>query len=178
MNQYRNIGKLVASFGLKGELILHHHLGKKTSLKGLEVIYLEEKKKEMLPYFLESATIKSEEELYLKLEGVDTREQAKKMVQKEVWLEENDFFKYAGKSAPISLVGYRVVHEGTDLGEIQEVIEQPHQVLCRLEIKQKEVLVPINEETLEKMDKKSKTVFVKLPEGLLELYLGTSDPGS
>jgi len=49
MNQYRNIGKLVASFGLKGELILHHHLGKKTSLKGLEVIYLEEKKKEMLP---------------------------------------------------------------------------------------------------------------------------------
>ena len=93
MNQYRNIGKLVASFGLKGELILHHHLGKKTSLKGLEVI------------------------------------------------------------------------------------EQPHQVLCRLEINRKEVLIPINGETLEKMDKKNKTVFVNLPDGLLELYLGRSSAG-
>jgi len=156
MNQYRNIGKLVASFGLKGELILHHHLGKKTSLKGLEVIYLEEKKKEMLPYFLESATFKNEEELFLKLEGIDDREKAKKMVQKEVWLEEKDFQKFAGKSAPISLVGYKVVSGGSDLGEILEVIEQPHQVLCRLEINRKEVLIPINGETLEKMDKKIK----------------------
>jgi len=57
------------------------------------------------------------------------------------------------------------------------VIEQPHQVLCRLEINRKEVLIPINGETLEKMDKKNKTVFVNLPDGLLELYLGRSSAG-
>jgi len=99
------------------------------------------------------------------------------MVQKEVWLEEKDFQKFAGKSAPISLVGYKVVSGGSDLGEILEVIEQPHQVLCRLEINRKEVLIPINGETLEKMDKKNKTVFVNLPDGLLELYLGRSSAG-
>jgi 16S rRNA processing protein RimM len=94
------------------------------------------------------------------------------MLQKEVWLEDKDFQKYAGKSAPISLVGFKVIHEGNDLGEILEVIEQPHQVLCRIELQQKEVLIPINEETLQKTDKKNRKIIVKLPDGLLDLYLG------
>jgi 16S rRNA processing protein RimM len=174
MKHLRNIGKLVSVFGLKGELILLHRLGKKTSLKDLEIIFLEEKKDEMLPYFIASVKIKNEAEVYLKLEGIDTKESARKLVQKEVWLEEKDFEKFAGKSAPISLVGFHIMHDGKDLGEILEVVEQPHQVLCRLEIENKEVLIPISEDTLDKTDKKNKQVFVTLPEGLLEIYLGGS----
>ncbi len=73
MDAYRNIGKIVAAFGVKGDLILHHHLGKKTSLKGLEVIFLEEKKDEMLPHFIASSRIKSDDETWLKLEGIATQ---------------------------------------------------------------------------------------------------------
>ncbi|HTQ64199.1 MAG TPA: ribosome maturation factor RimM [Puia sp.] len=171
VSNYRNIGKLVSVFGLKGELIIHHHLGKKTSLKGLEVIFIEDKKDEMLPYFIQSAKIKTEQELFLKLEGIDSKENARKLLQKEVWLTEADFLKYAGKTAPISLVGYHMIDQGKDLGEILEVIEQPYQVLCRLQMQQKEVLIPVNEETLKKTDQKNKKVFVSLPEGLLDIYL-------
>ena len=170
-SNYRNIGKLVSVFGFKGELVLHHHLGKKTSLKGLEVIFIEEKRDEMLPYFIESCKIKNEEELFIKLETIDTKEIARKLLQKEVWLSEMDFNKYAGKSAPISLVGFHIVHDDQDLGEILEIIEQPHQVLCRIELHQKEVFIPINEETLQKTDQKNKKVFVTLPDGLLDVYL-------
>ena len=35
MDNYFKIGKLAATFGLEGQLILEHSLGKKTSLKGL-----------------------------------------------------------------------------------------------------------------------------------------------
>ena len=49
MTNYNSIGKIVATFGVKGEVVLHHQLGKKTSLKGLETIFIEEKKDEMLP---------------------------------------------------------------------------------------------------------------------------------
>src|SRR5712675_2124979 len=94
IKNYRNIGKIVSVFGLKGELIIHHHLGKKTSLKGLEVIFIEEKKDEMLPYFIESIRIKNEEEVYAKFEGIDTKETAHKLLQKEAWLPEADFKKY------------------------------------------------------------------------------------
>ncbi len=170
MNNYRNIGKLAASFGLKGELILLHHLGKKTSLKGLEMLFLEEKEEEFLPYFIEYAKIKSETEIYLKLEGIHSIEAAKKVVRKEVWLTEEAFTKYAGKSAPISLVGFQLIDDGKDIGEILEVIEQPHQVLCRIDLNGKEALIPIHEETLEKVDKKKKLVYVKLPDGLLDVY--------
>jgi 16S rRNA processing protein RimM len=171
MNNYRNIGKIVAAYGLKGDLILLHQLGKKTSLKGLEIIFLEEKNAEMLPYFIEVVKIKNEKELYIKLEGVNTKEMAGKLLQKEVWLTEEEFEKYAGKSAPISLVGYRLVNEGDDLGEILEVIEQAHQVLCRIELQGKEVLIPLHEKTLQKVDRKKKQVFVILPAGLLDVYI-------
>lgn len=171
MANYNSIGKLVATFGYKGELVLLHHLGKKTSLKGLETVFIEEKKDELLPYFIESTRIKNDNELFITFEGINTKESAQRLVQKPLWLSEEDFQKYVKKSAPITLVGYHILQEGTDLGEILEVIEQPHQLLCRIEIDGKEVLIPMHAETLLKVDKKKKQVHVDLPDGLLDIYL-------
>jgi len=169
--QYFKIGKLVAAHGLKGELVLKHTLGKKTSLKGLKAFFIEEKKNSFLPWFIETSLIKNDNEIYLKPEGIDNREAAMRLVQKEIWLAETDFKKYAAKSAPASLLGYTIINKKEPLGEILEVIEQPHQLLCRLEIKEKEVLIPLHENTIEKIDHKKKEVIVTLPEGLLEIYL-------
>ena len=171
MKNYHSIGKLVASYGLKGEIILLHSLGKKSSLKGLEVIFVELKKDELLPYFIESARIKSDNEIYLKLEGVDTKEKTFPLLQRHAWLPEADFSKYAAKSSPISLLGFHIINEGTDLGEILEVIEMPHQVLGRISVNGKDALIPLHEETLIKIDKKNKRVNVKLPDGLLDVFM-------
>ena len=167
---YCSIGKLVATFGVQGDLILKHHLGKKTALKGVETIFIEDKKDELLPYFVENIKIKSSDELYVKIEGIGTKESAHKLVQKQVWLIEEEFHKHAGKSAPISLLGFHIVHDGDDIGEILEVIEQPQQLLCRIDWKGKEALIPIHEETLLQVDKKKKIVEVKLPAGLLDVF--------
>ncbi len=170
MTNYLSIGKLVASFGFKGEIILKHELGKKTSLKGLTTIFVEVKKDELLPYFIESVKIKSESELYLKLETIDSKETTQKILQKQVWLPEAEFQKYAGKSAPISFLGYHIVSDGSDLGEILEIIEQPHQLLCRIDLNGKEALIPVHEDSLLKVDKKKKQLIVDLPDGLLEVF--------
>jgi 16S rRNA processing protein RimM len=124
----------------------------------------------MLHYFIESTRIKSDEELFLKIESIDTKEGAHKLMQKQVWLTQEDFDKYASKSAPIALLGYHIINEGTDLGEILEVIEQPHQILCRIDLNGKEALIPVHENFLLKIDKKKKQVHVELPEGLLDIY--------
>ena len=170
MDNYFKIGKLVATYGLKGEIILQHSLGKKTSLKGLETLFIEEKKDSFIPYFIESVKIKSDTEMYVKFEGIGSKEAAHKLVQKEIWLLENDFKKFADKSAPISLLGFTMINEEEDLGEILEIIEQPHQVLCKILLNGKEALIPIHEEFLDKIDKKNRKVFVTLPDGLLEIY--------
>jgi len=171
MADYFKIGKIVSIFGLKGELILKHSLGKKTSLKGLEAIFLEERKDSFIPYFITTARIKTEDEIFVKLEGLDTKEQAMKLSQKEIWLPEEAFKKFSAKTAPISLLGFTIVDGDKSIGVIEEVIEQPHQMLCRITIQNKEVLIPLHQNTIEKIDRKKKLVIVQLPEGLLEIYL-------
>lgn len=172
MEEYFKIGKLVAVHGLKGELLLKHELGKKTSLKGLQAIFTEDKKNSFLPWFIETTKIKTADEVYLKLEGVNTREAAIPLTQKEIWIPETAFKRMAAKTAPASLLGYMIIHDGQPLGEILELIEQPHQLLCRLEIKGKEVLIPLHEDSLKKISHPKKQVTVELPDGLLEIYLG------
>jgi 16S rRNA processing protein RimM len=171
MTEYYKIGKLVSAFGLKGELILKHNLGKKTSLKGLKAVFVEERKESFIPWFITATKIKTEDEIYLSLEGIDTREKATRLTQKEIWIPEEDFKTFSAKSSPINLLGYSVIENGKLLGTILEVIEQPHQLLCRIEIESKEVLIPLHEDTIEKIDRKNKQVIVALPEGLLEIYL-------
>jgi 16S rRNA processing protein RimM len=170
MEDYYSIGKIVATHGLSGELVLEHALGKKTDLKGLETLFIEETKGTFLPYFLEHSKIKNGEEIYVKLEGVNTKESGRLLNQRTVWLLKADFDKYAGKSSPISLLGYMMVDEGTEIGEVIEVIEQPLQVLCKIIYKGNEALIPLHEESLIKVDKKKKQVHVNLPEGLLDIY--------
>ena len=170
MIEYFKIGKFVSTFGLQGELVLKHNLGKKTSLKGLQALFIEEKKDSFIPWFIESAKIKTEEEVYIKLEGVSVKEQANKLTQKQVWLPEPDFKKFSSKSSPINFLNYEVVENDKLLGKIVEVIEQPHQVLCRIDFNGKEAFIPLHEETIVKIDKKKQQVIVELPEGLLEIY--------
>ena len=170
MNNYYKIGKLVATFGLQGELVLIHSLGKKTSLKGLEAIFIEERKDAFIPYFVSGTKIKSDKEILVRLDGLTTKESAHKLVQREVWILDADFQKFAGKSAPISLLGFSMISGDVDLGEVLEVIEQPHQVLCKILFNGNEALIPIHDESLEKIDKKNRKVFVTLPDGLLDIY--------
>jgi 16S rRNA processing protein RimM len=86
-------------------------------------------------------------------------------------MKEEEIQMHTQKNNPIGWVGYRVMDQGKDLGPILEVIEQPHQILCRLEIETKEVLIPINEQTLDKVDHKNRFVLLALPHGLLDVYL-------
>ncbi|MBX3240197.1 MAG: 16S rRNA processing protein RimM [Chitinophagaceae bacterium] len=170
MNEYFSIGKIVSVFGVSGEVIVSHSLGKKTALKDVKALFIEERKDKPIPYFIESAKAKNEKDILVKLEGVITREQASLLLQKEVWLLEKDFKKLVSKAAPIHLLGYSLVNEGTVLGDITEVIEQPHQLLCKVIVNGNEALIPLHDHTLEKIDSKQKKVHVILPDGLLELY--------
>jgi 16S rRNA processing protein RimM len=167
---YIHIGKIVASFGVKGELILVHALNKRTALKGVEAVFVEEHKDSRLPYFVESSRAKDTTELYLKLEGIDSPEAALRLIRKKVWLADADFRALAGTASPISLLGFQLFNEGAPLGPIEEVIEQPHQVLLRITLNNNEALIPLHDETLEKIDREKQEVHVILPEGLLEIY--------
>lgn len=172
MTEYFRIGKLVAAHGVNGELLLKHELGKRTSLRGLQAVFIEERTDSFLPWFVQETRIKSANEVFIRLDGVTTREAAIKLIQKEIWFTETDLKKFSAKSSPINLLGYTIIEGKKPIGKIEELIEQAHQMLCRMRIQGKEVLIPLNEDTLQRIDHRKKEVFVILPDGLLEIYLG------
>lgn len=171
MSDYIHIGKLAATHGLNGELILKHVLGKKSDFKNVKALFIEEFKEAYLPYFSQKSIIKNISETIIKLEGLDSKESAAKLLQKKVWLLKSDFEKMVSKTAPVNLVGFVVFNNKEKLGMVESVIEQPLQVLLQLTINEREVLIPIHAETLKKIDRQKKEVYVRLPDGLLEIYL-------
>jgi 16S rRNA processing protein RimM len=171
MENYTRIGKFVATFGVKGDLILVHHLGEDVLFKQGQVLFMEEGKGKMIPHFIARCKSRANGELLIGLDGIDAPEQAKKWTRREVWLLETDLRKIASASAPVSLLGFEVLEHDKVLGLVEEVIEQPTQVLLRLTIQQKEVLIPLHEQTLVKVERKKKKLHVVLPEGLLDIYL-------
>jgi 16S rRNA processing protein RimM len=169
--KYIRIGSLVATYGYAGEMILRHNLGKKSAFKGVAVFFLEMASGQFLPYFAVESRVKNDTEVYLRLEGIASREKAAGLLKKQVWLPETLVKKLAAKHAPVSLLGFSVVDAANSLGEVLEVIEQPNQILLRIEWKGKEAYIPLNESTLLEINHKKKEIRVDLPEGLLEIYL-------
>jgi 16S rRNA processing protein RimM len=171
MPEYIHIGKLAASFGLKGELVLVHSLGKKSTFKDLKALFVEELKGSYIPYFLESAKAQTDTESTVKLEGINSKESAHRLQGKPVWLLEADFRRLAGSGAPIALIGFTVITDEEEvLGPVEEVIEQPHQILLRINWEGREALIPLHAETLDAIDQQARTIHVVLPDGLLDIY--------
>jgi 16S rRNA processing protein RimM len=76
----------------------------------------------------------------------------------------------AGKQSAIALLGYSIVDNGVVIGVVEEVIEQPHQVLLTIQYKGNEAYIPLHEATLKSINHTKKEVHVTLPDGLLEIY--------
>ena len=57
-----------------------------------------------------------------------------------------------------------------DLGSIREIIDMPHQTLAIMDWKGVEVLIPVHESIVLKLDRKGSVVYTQLPDGLLEVF--------
>ena len=170
MTDYVHIGKIVAPHGVSGQIILEHALGKPIHFKGIDALFVEKNEGSFIPYFIQSATAKTDTITHLQIEGIQSREATSVLMSKKVWLPQDAFQKLVDKSSPLALLGYQVQQDGQDLGIIQEVIEQPHQLMVTILYKGQEAYIPLHEESLLGVDHAKKVVLVNLPDGLLDLY--------
>ena len=170
MTDYVHIGKIVAPHGVAGQIILEHALGKPIHFKGIDALFVEKNEGSFIPYFIQSATAKTDTITHLQIEGIQSREATSVLMSKKVWLPQDAFQKLVDKSSPLALLGYQVQQDGQDLGIIQEVIEQPHQLMVTILYKGQEAYIPLHEESLLGVDHAKKVVLVNLPDGLLDLY--------
>ena len=58
-----------------------------------------------------------------------------------------------------------------ELGEIIEVHEYPQQYIATVPYRFREVMFPLNDEIIQSIDEEQKILYIRLPDGLLEVYL-------
>lgn len=126
----------------------------------------------LVPFFMEEYRFRSETTALMKLERVDTAEQARKFTNVEVYFPikyvEND----DSENIPTwnYFVGFKVqdIHIGV-LGQIVAVDDSTMNVLFVIErMDGEEILLPAHEEFIVRIEKKKREVIVEIPEGLLE----------
>lgn len=172
MNDYFHIGEIVAVFGLQGEMILLHQMKNREALKNVDAIFIEDKKGSFIPYFIENIRNKDNQELYLTLEGISSREMARTLLKKKIHLEESHFRQQVDENSSLYYLGFTIEDkEAGTLGKIAEIISMPDQLLAKIYHASSELLIPLNENTLRKVDRKNQIIYIELPEGLLDIYL-------
>ncbi|MDB4083305.1 ribosome maturation factor RimM, partial [Vicingaceae bacterium] len=129
--------------------------------------------KQLVPFFLEKAEIQNNDLLRCKFEGVDDSSTAKSLVGTSLYLlqenlpelKEDQFYFH-------EIIGYTVIDkERGKLGKVEKVLEYSTSNLFSVPVGDKEVLIPISDETITKVDKFTKEIHVVCPEGLIDLYL-------
>lgn len=124
-----------------------------------------------VPFFIEEYRFRSDTTALVKLEGIDSAEQARMFTNVEVYFPVK--FAEQDEDAPLSwsyFVGFDVVdiHHGL-LGKIVDVDEATINVLFVIEQENgEELLLPAHEEFIMGLDKAKKEITVDIPEGLLD----------
>lgn len=99
--------------------------------------------------------------------------QQKKLLKKSIYLPEeeladlddNQFYDH-------EISGYQVVDTiKGDIGIVDTVIDLVSNPLLRVELDKKEILIPIFEGLIRKVDREKKVLHIEATEGLIDLYL-------
>ncbi len=164
------IGKIVATHGLAGSLIMTHVAGSSNWLKKGHVLMVEMQKGSFIPYFVAQCKAAKDDEYHINVEDVTTQQEAKKLVTKQVYVDEVLLAGLARES-PLLWIGFTVSdkHYG-DVGKIEDVMQAGAQWIAKLNYKDNEALIPLVNDIVQGVDIKARILKTTLPEGLLELY--------
>lgn len=159
------IGQVVNVVGLKGELKVYHYSDYKERFEELTKIYLGNTRYQI------SKVRYMKELVILKLEGIEDRNEAEKHKGEDVFIDKADVRVLPEDTYHIfDLVGMKVVDDrGALIGTLNDVIRNNAHDLYEVEKENSsKFLIPAVEEFILKIDMESRTIMVKLIEGLMD----------
>jgi 16S rRNA processing protein RimM len=170
-DSYFRLGRIIKTYGYKGELVMTIDAGDPASFASLEVIFISIDSS-LVPWFIAHIGINGDRAL-MKLHDIDSPDKAQELVMCEVFLP-------IGKLPPLSdkrfyfheVEGFRAVDRVYgDIGLVEEILDRPEQKIVRIMFGKKEILVPLTDEIIMKVDRKRKVLHLDTPPGLIDLYI-------
>lgn len=167
-DEYFNLGVISKVFSFKGEIVARFDVEVPNLFDNLNALFIEEKGN-LVPYFVDKVEPQLNNFVRIKFRGIDTQEQAKKLLKCELFLpdtllpklSEDEFYFH-------EIVGFTAFDEDEkEVGEIVEVYNLPNNPVAEILIDGKEVLVPLN--LMIELDKKNQKIYIEIPQGLIDL---------
>ena len=166
------LGRIVSKFSFKGEVLIKLDTDEPETYLEMESVFVEYDNN-LVPFFIEKSSLQKSNLLRAKFEEVDSEEDAEDLLKCDLYLplnllpelDEDQFYFH-------EIIGFTVEDEnyGT-VGILSGVNDTTTQALFEIEKDGKQILIPMNDQFLQKVDKQNKIIHVRTPEGLIELYL-------
>lgn len=162
---FLEVGSVVKVHGTKGELKFNLTRG----IKLKEWAFLEFRGKPV-PFMVEWHKADMQEEVILKLQGIDSMDAAATYIGRTLLLPKKQVKKESDIDTSLQLEGFMLIDDELgEIGLIEEVIENQFQALARISYKGTHVLIPLVEEIISEIDEEEKRIYASLPEGILEI---------
>lgn len=162
-------GYVAGKHGLGNTIKVKADVDDLSHYKNIQAI-VAEVNKTLIPFPISEVRILNKQELILTIaEGFD----ASAMLSSSLYLPLNALPKLNDKQFYYhEIVGFDVIDEYKgNIGKIAKVLEFPHQHIFSIMQQRTEILIPVIDEFIVAVDKKNKTIRVKAPDGLIDLYL-------
>ena len=125
----------------------------------------------LVPFFFESYRFRSDSTALIKLEGIDTEQQARRMTNVEVFFPKEHVEELDDNELTWSyFVGFLIkdVNEG-EIGKVIDVDDSTINTLFVGDHNDTEVLIPAQEDFIVDLDREKRVITMQIPAGLLDL---------
>lgn len=172
--KYIKIGFTKKTVGTKGALKITIEPKYLEDISKTNVVFL--KLGNYIPFFIEKVKLSSSSTILF--EDVATETEAAPFSSKEIYLRDSDILKEEERTKveedPLEF-GYLngfIIHDIKEgkIGQIIEIQQFPQQEMAIVNFKEKEIMIPLNDSFILKVDKKNRIVKMELPNGLLEIF--------
>lgn len=166
------VGKIVKKYSFKGELLVKLDTDEPEIYEDMESVFID-LRNNLVPFFIESSQLHKSELLRIKFEDVDSEQDADALLKSDLYLPleflpklDDDKFYFH------EIIGFTIedVNFGK-VGIVKSVNDSTAQALFEIDRDGIEILIPMNDAFINKVDKKNKLIIVDTPEGLIDLYL-------
>ena len=167
------LGRVAKTHGIKGEITIKLDVDDPSAYHGMK-FFLLEINKVLTPFFVERI-VTSGDKFFVTVQDIKSVEAASALTGKEVYLPLELLPKLSGKQFYYhEIKGFIAVDAVKgELGPITDVLEYPTQAILQIiNSDKKEILIPILEQVIQKVDRKAKKLYIQAPEGLIDMYLG------
>jgi 16S rRNA processing protein RimM len=166
------LGKIAKPFGNKGQVVAYLDVDEPLNYKKLESVYLD-LDGEWVPFLINSIEIQTGRKALFHFEDVSTAEDAAAYTGREMYLPLSTLPPLKGKKFYYHEVkGFSVIDSvHGNIGTLLRVMEFPRQPMLQIAFGGKEILIPLVNEIILKVDRKMKELHIRAPEGLIDIYL-------